>query len=333
MKKIIAIILSLSIGAGAVVYATSHREKDVDDNDTTLVNHVDEAEETTTSASVEMTTLADEETTTSASGEVDALVDEKTTKQNTESPTQSTEQTTKQSKAETTTKNNKLTPTVKPGKTNVGKNNVTSSTTEVEMTEDYLKYYDKWEKPLEVYEHDNVVVHKNLDKYAYISVYTTKRGKAKETEIKKEFKKAFGFEPTGTVECNYEGIYVVDGYNEPQQIYHYCIYDCTYPLLEDELCVVTKKICVDGSPWVGFAIKANEIDSIRCSELRRKMGEVFYEWTGYDSDYMRNNDNFAVGNIIWSTARTENNELIEIAYIFTRAYGITTDINGKPITL
>ncbi len=324
MKKIIAIILSLSIGAGAIIFVGSREKIDIENNTTTLVTNADEVEKTTIPASDEITTLADEKTTMSASGEVDVLVDEETTTQNTQSSTQSIEQ---------TTKKNKVTSTVKPGKTNVDKNNVTPSTTEVEMTEDYLKYYDKWEKPLEVYEHDDVIVHKNLDKYAYISVYTTEHSKSKETEIAREFKKAFGFEPTGTIECNYEGVYVVDGYDEPQHIYNYCIYDCTYPLLEDELCVVTKKICTDGSPWVGFAIRADEIYSDRCRQLKWKTSEVFYEWTGYDDNYMRDSDDFALGNIIWSTARTENNELIEIAYIFNRAYGITTDINGKPITL
>lgn len=313
MKKIIAIILSLSIGTGAIIYVASREKIDVLNNDT-FVTNVNEVEETA-SASNEVSTLIAEENTTAKESET------------------STQANTKQSETETTTKKNKETSPVKPGKTNIDKNNVTPSTTEDETTQDYLKYYDKWEKSIDVYEHDNVEVSKNWDKYAYISVYTTECSKAKETQLKKEFEKAFGFKPTGAIECNYEGYYVVDSYAEPQNVYHYCIYDCTYPLLEDELGVVKKKICTDGSPWVGFAIKANETGSHLCDKLRDESYKVFYEWTGYDSDYMRCNNNFAVGNMIWSTARTENNELIEIVYIFTRAYGIKTDINGNPIKL
>lgn len=314
MKKIIAIILSLSIGTGAIIYVASREKIDVSNNDTTFVTNADKVEETT-SASNEVSTLIAEENTTVKESET------------------STQANTKQSETETTTKKNKETSPVKPGKTNIDKNNVTPSTTEDETTQDYLKYYDKWEKSIDVYEHDNVEVSKNWDKYAYISVYTTECSKAKETQLKKEFEKAFGFKPTGAIECNYEGYYVVDGYNEPQNVYHYCIYDCTYPLLEDELGVVKKKICTDGSPWVGFVMRTDETSSYRCDQLREESYKVFYEWTGYDSDYMRGNDNFAVGNMIWSTARTENNELIEIVYIFTRAYGIKTDINGNPIKL
>lgn len=316
MKKIIAIILSLSIGTGAIIYVASREKIDVLNNDT-FVTNVNEVEETA-SASNEVSTLIAEENTTVKESETSTNLAETTTQQN---------------KNETTTQKNKEPSTVKPGKTNVDKNNVTPSTTEEEMTQDYLKYYDKWEKPIDVYEHDNVEVSKNWDKYAYISVYTTECSKAKETQLKKEFEKAFGFKPTGAIECNYEGYYVVAGYAEPQNVYHYCIYDCTYPLLEDELGVVKKKICTDGSPWVGFAIKANETGSHLCDKLRDESYKVFYEWTGYDSDYMRNSDKFAVNNMIWSTARTENNELIEIVYIFTRAYGIKTDINGNPIKL
>ena len=325
MKKTIAILLAISVVLGGTSFAVFKNIEqpsksssgltdkantiEIKSEETTQANQgADEIEESTTKLNVEETL----ETTTNQSDDEQFVEDNTVPTTNSSNPSApSVPSTTKPSNPKPST------PTTQPSAPNY----------------EYDYGYEKWTKPLEVYEHDNVEVSKNWDKYAYISVYTTEYSKAKETQLKNEFKKAFGFMPTGTIEWDYMGVYMVDGYDQPQVIYQCCIYDCTYPLLEDEFYNVKKQICADGSPWVGFCVRGDEVSSAKASKLRDEAEKMFYNWTGYDYNYIYGNKNFAVHNVIWSTARTKDNQLIEIAYIFIRGYNVTTDINGNPIKL
>ena len=330
MKKTIAILLALSVVLGATSFAVVKTINPPLESESGLVDNAKKIEykaEATTEAGQVVDVI--EESTTCSNGE--EILEATTNPLNEEQIVQDNVPTTSPTSPSVPTTSPSV-PTTQPQKPSTPKPS-TPTTQPSTPSEENIYKYEKWTRSLEVYEHDNVELSKYLDKYAYLTVYTTERSAAKEKEFANEFKKAFGFMPTCTIQCDYFGVYEVDGYDQPKAVYQYYIYDCTYPLLEDDFYVVHKEICADGSPWVGFCVRGDEVGTSKASKLRDEAEKMFYDWTGYDYDYISGNKSFAVHNVIWSTARTKNNELVEIAYIFIRGYNVTTDINGNPITL
>lgn len=166
---------------------------------------------------------------------------------------------------------------------------------------------------------------------AWISVYSVGKNAKTENEIKEKFNTAFGYYANENVVCTYVGKYIIDGYNEAEEIYQYTIQDLTYPLLQDELYVITKQLCDDGSAWVGFPVPGTlyTMDtSDRVSELINEMDKMFCEWTGYDMKYMRSHkDKFMIDMIsVAGKMRTTDGKVIDVVYRYTR--GVDMPVNN-----
>lgn len=194
--------------------------------------------------------------------------------------------------------------------------------------------YSKFDKKIGVYETKNLPSVSNYydDRCpAWISVYSVGKNAKTENEIKEKFNTAFGYYANENVVCTYVGKYIIDGYNEAEEIYQYTIQDLTYPLLQDELYVITKQLCDDGSAWVGFPVPGTlyTMDtSDRVSELINEMDKMFCEWTGYDMKYMRSHkDKFMIDMIsVAGKMRTTDGKVIDVVYRYTR--GVDMPVNN-----
>ena len=199
-------------------------------------------------------------------------------------------------------------------------NNDTSQSTET------VKTYNRFEKSIGVYESKNLP--SESDYYeercpAWIEVYSVGKNVDIEVEIKEKFKAAFGYDANEKVNCSYVGEYFVDGYDSAQQIYQYRIKDLTYPLLQDEFYVIKKKLCTDGSPWVGFVVPGS-LDTMdtssRVTKLLNEMNQQFSDWSEYSLEYMRENkDKFYINMISQAgMMRTKDGRVLGVVYRYTR---------------
>lgn len=189
----------------------------------------------------------------------------------------------------------------------------------------YEENYEIFKCELDVYEYENKPVETiSFDYAACLSVY--KNNNTSHQEFKNKFEEYFGFPPTGNINCEYLGTFIVDGYASPQNIYHYTIEDYTYDLFTDEFYKVFRQICTDGSPWVGFVLPGN-LDTMESSErtdaLYEEMLDDFTEWTGYSLEYMEEHpESFDVGCFTEPYMRTTDGKVIQVVYRVTRAYGL-----------
>lgn len=113
----------------------------------------------------------------------------------------------------------------------------------------------------------------DAEQAAFIEVYSVEKNDDVLNALATEFHKVYGFAPSLGDEsrciygCEMMGTYMVDGYPEPQTVYHYTITDKTYIYISNAMYEVYVQQCADGSVWVGYCIYAT-IDSI--SEVRGK---------------------------------------------------------------
>ena len=115
-------------------------------------------------------------------------------------------------------------------------------------------------------------------------------------------------------------------------VYRYEIKDSTYPLLTDDFYVITRKICVDGSPWVGFSVPIdfyNEEFTQQTYDLLPVMYDEFCDWTGCDTDYINvNPEKFCVNYVsVAGKMRTEDGKVTDVAYRYIR--GINIPVNAS----
>lgn len=205
------------------------------------------------------------------------------------------------------------------------KESLTPENTDTQKNE--TKNFETYSGKLGECEHEDRFV-PEWDVYAaYITAAYIGDSEENEAHIKTEFARIFGYEAVEEVSKTLIGTFLIEGNETPQQIYTYEILDKTYPLLVDDFYVITKKICSDGSAWIGFSVPGNiySMDqSSKVAELLSEMNEEFCEWTGYDMEYIRNNkDKFAVNRV--SSAgwrRTKDGQLVELVYRYTRGFGL-----------
>lgn len=161
------------------------------------------------------------------------------------------------------------------------------------------------------------------DYYAHLSSYTLDKSEDYRRDFVAKFTATFGYEPTAEIVCKTLGTYYIEGSKEPKEVYEFSVNDDTFPLITDEFYVVKKKICADGSAWVGFPIPCsmdNMESSTRVSKLLTEMNDTFCDWTGYDYSYItQNNDKFMVNMISEAgKMRTLDGKVTDVIYRYTR---------------
>ena len=199
-----------------------------------------------------------------------------------------------------------------------------TETTDFSAPESDNGKYEKYNGQIGVYHCENVLVDGSDDEYtADMRVDLIGNSEENKIDFINHFEENFGFEPTAEINCTYIGKYVTDDTGEVRDIYRYEIKDSTYPLITDEFYVIKRKICTDGSPWVGFPVPIdfyNEDFTQETYDLIPLMKEEFCEWTGYDMDYIyANRDKFLVDIIsVAGKMRTADGQVKDVAYRYIR---------------
>ena len=124
----------------------------------------------------------------------------------------------------------------------------------------------------------------DIEQAAFIEVYSlTKADKVLE-DLAAEFEKVYGFAPSlgdkyrCASSCEKVGTYIVNGYSEPQTVYHYSITDKTYIYITNPMYEVYVQEADDGSVWVGYCIYAtmDTIGTERNKPEVRKLDQGMY---------------------------------------------------------
>lgn len=172
---------------------------------------------------------------------------------------------------------------------------------------------------------------------AFIEVYTTEKSDEVLSDLASEFEKIYGFAPSlgnkyrCTTACNNLGIYIVDGYTEPQAVYHYTITDKTYIYITNDMYKVYVQQRTDGSVWVGYCIYAtmDTVDTERCKPevqaLDQKMYATFEELIGLSRSKMnayKEELDLKIGYISGAgTVRSiHSNVPVQVLYIYCRGF-------------
>ena len=177
----------------------------------------------------------------------------------------------------------------------------------------------------------------DTEQAAFIEVYSlTKTDKVLEA-LAAEFKKVYGFAPSlgdkyrCTSSCEKVGTYMVNGYSEPQTIYHYSITDKTYIYITNPMYKVYVQEADDGSVWVGYCIYATmdtvgtERNKPEVRKLDQEMYATFEDLIGLSrsemNDYKDELD-LRVGYISEAgTVRSvHSDDLVDVLYIYCRGF-------------
>lgn len=340
MKKLLTFVLSLTL---LTLIGCNNTDSIISDNQSDAVYIV----ETITS---EIVSSADESSSTETSSD-EASSDESSSKEtNAEiSSEQSSNNSSVSSQTSTPSRTEPISP---PTTSNEVENNSSNHTTSDNKTESESNNQNtesenentstnqetiictKFESSIGVYETKNlpsVSTYYDNKCPAWIGVYSIGKNSAIETEIKTKFADNFGYAAKESVICEHIGTYLVDCHATPQDIYQYTITDLTYPLLLDDFYVIKKKICADGSAWVGFALPGNintMESSSRVTKLLNEMNQTFCEWTGYDLGYViANHPQKFRYNCISSAGwfRTQDGRVLEVVYRYTRGIDLPVD--------
>lgn len=123
--------------------------------------------------------------------------------------------------------------------------------------------YEKFTKSIGKYNAHNLAYKDwkgDTEQAAFIEVYTVEKSDKALENLAKEFEKVYGFSPDldnkyhAISSCKLVGVYKVDGYKEPQMVYHYTITDKTYIYITNDMYKVYVQKCDDGSVWVGYCL-------------------------------------------------------------------------------
>ena len=138
----------------------------------------------------------------------------------------------------------------------------------------------------------------DTEQAAYIEIYTVEKNDVVLNDLATEFEKVYGFAPSlgdkyrCTSSCEKMGTYVVDGYDEPQTVYHYSITDKTYIYITNPMYEVYVQKAADGSVWVGYCIYATmdtisaERSKAEIQALDQEMYATFEELIGLSRSEM-----------------------------------------------
>lgn len=179
----------------------------------------------------------------------------------------------------------------------------------------------------------------DVEKAAFIETYTVNQSNNVFNALAAEFEKIYGFAPnlddkfSCTASCEKMGVYIVDGYSEPQTVYHYTITDKTYIYITNDMYKVYTQNCDDGSVWVGFCTYATmdtvdqELGKTETITLIQEMHTTFEELIGLKLEEMHSYENELQLNINCisnaGTVRSIHSDgLVNVLYIYCRGFSL-----------
>lgn len=185
----------------------------------------------------------------------------------------------------------------------------------------------------------------DTEQAAYIEIYTVEKNDDVLNALAAEFEKVYGFAPSlgdkyrCTSACEKVGIYMVDGYSEPQTVYHYSITDKTYIYITNPMYAVYTQQCADGSVWVGYCVYATmdtigeERGKAEVQALDQEMYATFEELIGLSRSEMsayKEELELKIGYISEAgTIRSSHaNGLVQVLYIYCRGIPLNSN-SGK----
>lgn len=183
----------------------------------------------------------------------------------------------------------------------------------------------------------------DTEQAAYIEIYTVEKNDEVLNDLAAEFEKVYGFAPSlgdkyrCTSVCEKVGTYMVDGYSEPQSVYHYSITDKTYIYITNQMYAVYTQQCADGSVWVGYCVYATmdtigeERSKAEVQALDQEMYATFEELIGLSRSEMstyKEELELKIGYISETgTVRSiHSDKPVQVLYIYCR--GIPLDSNS-----
>lgn len=185
----------------------------------------------------------------------------------------------------------------------------------------------------------------DTEQAAYIEIYTLQKNDDILNALAEEFEKVYGFTPSlgdkyrCTSTCEKVGTYMVNGYSEPQSVYHYSITDKTYIYITNQMYAVYTQQCADGSVWVGYCVYATmdtigeERGKAEVQALDQEMYAIFEELIGLSRSEMsayKEELELKIGYISEAgTVRSSHaNGLVQVLYIYCRGIPLNSN-SGK----
>ena len=177
----------------------------------------------------------------------------------------------------------------------------------------------------------------DTEQAAFIEVYTIGKNDKALSDLAAQFEKVYGFTPSlgdkyrCTTSCNKLGTYMVEGYSEPQTVYHYTITDKTYIYITNEMYKVYVQQCADGSVWVGYCIYGTmdtlsiERNKANVKALDKEMYATFEELIGLSRGEMnayKDQLELKIGYISEAgTVRSVHSDApVQVLYIYCRGF-------------
>lgn len=179
----------------------------------------------------------------------------------------------------------------------------------------------------------------DTEQAAYIEIYTVEKNDGVLNALAAEFEKVYGFSPSlgdeyrCTSSCEKLGTYMVDGYTEPQTVYHYTITDKTYIYITNDMYKVYVQQCDDGSVWVGYCVYAtmDTVDTERnkpeVRALEQEMISTFENLIGISWDEMNSYKDLLRCYISEAgTVRSVHSDKpVQVLYIYCRGFALEGD--------
>ena len=179
----------------------------------------------------------------------------------------------------------------------------------------------------------------DTEQAAYIEIYTVEKNDEVLNSLAAEFEKVYGFAPSlgdkyrCTSSCERLGTYMVDGYDEPQTVYHYSITDKTYIYITNPMYAVYVQEADDGSVWVGYCIYATmdtigaERSKAEVQALDQEMYATFEELIGLSRSEMsayKEELELKIGYISEAgTVRSVHSDKpVQVLYIYCRGFAL-----------
>ena len=177
----------------------------------------------------------------------------------------------------------------------------------------------------------------DTEQAAFIEVYAIGKSDKALSDLAAQFEKVYGFAPSlgdkyrCTTSCNRLGTYMVEGYSEPQTVYHYTITDKTYIYISNEMYEVYVQQCADGPVWVGYCIYGTmdtlgtERNKANVKALDKEMYATFEELIGLSRSEMnayKEQLELKIGYIAEAgTVRSVHSDApVQVLYIYCRGF-------------